>query len=95
MILQYVVSHNVTRQPNFKVHDVMEDYINSPTYQEERRNVNAMFLKLRGELTPEQASCLNDILNAVDNSNNQLALEALARGVLNGVALYEKYVKSN
>ncbi|EOS43646.1 hypothetical protein C809_03764 [Lachnospiraceae bacterium MD335] len=75
--------------------DVMEDYINSPTYQEERRNVNAMFLKLRGELTPEQASCLNDILNAVDNSNNQLALEALARGVLNGVALYEKYVKSN
>ena len=73
--------------------DVMEDYINSPTYQEERRNVNAMFLKLRGELTPEQASCLNDILNAVDNSNNQLALEALARGVLNGVALYEKYVK--
>lgn len=63
--------------------DVMEDYINSPTYQEERRNVNAMFLKLRGELTPEQASCLNDILNAVDNSNNQLALEALARGVLN------------
>ena len=47
--------------------DVMEDYINSPTYQEERRNVNAMFLKLRGELTPEQASCLNDILNAVDN----------------------------
>lgn len=75
--------------------DIMEDYINSPTYQEERRNVNAMFLKLRGELTPEQASCLNDILNAVDNSNNQLALEALARGVLNGVALYEKYVKSN
>lgn len=75
--------------------DVMEDYINSPTYQEERRNINAMFLKLRGELTPEQASCLNDILNAVDNSNNQLALEALARGVLNGVALYEKYVKSN
>lgn len=75
--------------------DVMEDYINSPTYQEERRNVNAMFLKLRGELTPEQASCLNDILNAVDNSNNQLALEALARGVINGVALYEKYVKSN
>ena len=75
--------------------DVMEDYINSPTYQEERRNVNAMFLKLRGEMTPEQASCLNDILNAVDNSNNQLALEALARGVLNGVALYEKYVKSN
>jgi hypothetical protein len=75
--------------------NVMEDYINSPTYQEERRNVNAMFLKLRGELTPEQASCLNDILNAVDNSNNQLALEALARGVLNGVALYEKYVKSN
>ena len=75
--------------------DVMEDYINSPTYQEERRNVNAMFLKLRGELPPEQASCLNDILNAVDNSNNQLALEALARGVLNGVALYEKYVKSN
>ncbi len=75
--------------------DIMEDYINSPTYQEERRNVNAMFLKLRGELTPEQASCLNDILNAVDNSNNQLALEALARGVINGVALYEKYVKSN
>ena len=75
--------------------DVMEDYINSPTYQEERRNVNAMFIKRRGELTPEQASCLNDILNAVDNSNNQLALEALARGVLNGVALYEKYVKSN
>ena len=54
-----------------------------------------MFLKLRRELPPEQASCLNDILNAVDNSNNQLALEALARGVLNGVALYEKYVKSN
>lgn len=75
--------------------DIMEDYINSPTYQEERRNVNAMFLKLRGELTPEQASCLNDILNAVDNSNNQLALEALARGVINGMALYEKYAKSN
>lgn len=75
--------------------DIMEDYINSPTYLEERRNVIAMFQKLRGELSPEQASCLNDILNAIDNSNNQLALEALARGIINGVGLYEKYVKSN
>jgi len=75
--------------------DIMEDYINSPTYLEERRNVNAMFQKLRGELSPEQAACLNDILNAIDNSNNQLALEALARGIINGVGLHEKYVKSN
>lgn len=74
--------------------DIMEDYINSPTYQEERRNVNDMFLNLRGELSPEQASCLNDILNAIDNSNNQLALEALARGVINGMSLYDKYAKS-
>ncbi len=75
--------------------DIMEDYINSPKYQEERRNVNDMFLKLRGELSPEQASCLNDILNTIDNSHNQLALEALARGVINGIALYEKYAKLN
>lgn len=75
--------------------NIMEDYINSPTYQEERWNINAMFFKLRGELSPENASCLNDILNAIDNSNNQLALEALARGIINGIVLHEKYAKSN
>lgn len=71
--------------------DVMRDYINSPEYLDERWQVNTMFLNLRKELSPDQATRLNDILNATDNSNNELALEAYARGVILGMSVHDKF----
>lgn len=50
--------------------DAMQDYLESPAYKEERFMINKQFLELRKELTPEQATRLNDILNDTDNSNN-------------------------
>lgn len=71
--------------------DAMQDYLDSPAYKEERLSINQQFSELRKELTPEQATCLNEILNATDNSNNFMALEAYARGVLLGLSLHEKF----
>lgn len=71
--------------------ETMQDYIESPAYKEERFLINKRFLELRKELTPEQAECLNTILNDTDNSNNFMALEAYTRGVLLGLTLHEKF----
>lgn len=71
--------------------EAMQDYIESPAYKEERFMINKQFLELRKELTPEQATCLNTILNDTDNSNNFMALEAYTRGVLLGLTLHEKF----
>lgn len=72
--------------------DAMQDYLESPAYKEERFMINKQFLELRKELTLEQATRLNDILNDTDNSNNYMALEAYARGVLLGLSMHEKFV---
>ena len=71
--------------------DAMKDYIDSSEYKEGRERVNTMFQSLRNELTPEQATCLNDILNTVDNSNNKLVLESYSRGVVLGISLHDRY----
>lgn len=71
--------------------EAMQDYLESPAYKEERFMINKQFLELRKELTPEQAECLNTILNDSDNSNNFMALEAYTRGVLLGLTLHEKF----
>lgn len=73
--------------------DVMQDYLESPEYKEERFTINKQFLELRKELTPEQATCLNEILNATDNCNNFMALEAYSRGVLLGLSMHKKIEK--
>lgn len=71
----------------------MNDYLSSSTYKEERQNINSMFLNLREELSGEQASRLNEILNATDNSDNKLALEAYATGFFLGMSIREEYTK--
>lgn len=73
--------------------DAMKDYVSSSTYKEERHVINTMFLNLRKELSDEQASRLNDILNATDNSDNRLALEAYATGFFLGMSLHDEYSK--
>ena len=73
--------------------DAMKDYIDSSEYKEGRKRVNTMFQELRRKLTPEQAACLNDILNAVDNSNNLLALESYSRGVVLGMSVHDRYAE--
>lgn len=82
---------NITESIKDTFDDVMQDYLESPAYKEERFMINKQFLELRKELTPAQAECLNTILNDSDNSNNFMALEAYARGVLLGLSMHEKY----
>lgn len=71
----------------------MNDYLNSSTYKEERQNINSMFLNLRKELSDEQASRLNEILNTTDNSDNQLALNAYVTGFFLGMSIRDEYTK--
>ena len=82
---------NITESIKDTFDDAMQDYLESPAYKEERFMINKQFLELRKNLTSEQAECLNTILNDSDNSNNFMALEAYARGVLLGLSMHEKY----
>lgn len=71
----------------------MKDYVGSSSYKEERQKIDEMFQALRKEMSSEQASRLNDILNLTDNSDNQLALEAYVRGFFLGMSLHDDYAK--
>lgn len=67
--------------------EIMDDYLHSEEYKQERWEINKMFYDLRSELSPDHQRRINDILNACDNSNNSMALEAFYRGVINGIML--------
>nr|DAZ38090.1 MAG TPA: hypothetical protein [Caudoviricetes sp.] len=86
-----IMEKNISESIRDTFDEAMQDYLESPAYKEERFMINKQFLELRKELTPEQAECLNTILNDSDNSNNFMALEAYTRGVLLGLTLHEKF----
>lgn len=65
----------------------LQTFVESPDYKQPNWEANKMFMALRAKLPAELQTELNDVINAFDNVNADLALEAYYRGVIDGAAL--------
>lgn len=67
--------------------DAVSAYISSEEYQEQQKQINTMFLKIRNSLSEEQRGLFNELMDAIGNCNSGLASEAYVCGVVEGIAL--------
>ena len=72
--------------------DSMKEYNLSDACMERRHEINHMISTLRITLSPEQSRQLNRLLKAIDRDDSLFASEAYMHGVVEGIALRNKYV---
>ncbi len=72
--------------------DSMKDYNLSDESMQRRHEINHMISSLRLSLSADQSKQLNRLLKAIDKDERLYASEAYLHGVVEGIALRNKYV---
>lgn len=50
------------------IDDEMKDYLTTETYKQQGEEIEKLLYSLRSELTPDQVSTLNRLVNVLDNN---------------------------
>ncbi len=72
------------------IDDEMKDYLTTETYKQQGEEIEKLLYSLRSELTPDQVSTLNRLVNVLGQQHSDFASAAYLRGVVSGIALKNK-----
>ena len=72
------------------IDDEMKDYLTTETYKQQGEEIEKLLYSLRSELTPDQVSTLNSLVNVLGQQHSDFASAAYLRGVVSGIALKNK-----
>lgn len=72
------------------IYDEMKDYLTTETYKQQGEEIEKLLYSLRSELTPDQVSTLNRLVNVLGQQHSDFASAAYLRGVVSGIALKNK-----
>lgn len=74
--------------------EAMSDYIKSEKYKEHKKQINDLLRNMRENLSSEKMILLNQLLDAISVCDGEFASEAYLQGVVEGIALCKKKIRS-
>ena len=74
--------------------EAMSDYIKSEKYKEHKKQINDLLRSMRENLSSEKMILLNQLLDAISVCDGAFASEAYLQGVVEGIALCKKKIRS-